>query len=266
MAAGDRHLVIPMRRASHAWWKVLGTTMEGITYTKDEVVGQAVFARNHIDEPMAEGEIDIEVVEPDSRSHLNPRIPTVVVLSVAKLDTPILLEQSLEPCVTSRIVVRDKSSGMEIEIDIIAHLWLKTDLRRDEAYRMRTNGSMFAPLVLLPFFLTTSSKPYLWGEENPASALVDHPLITQRDVVERKDSSICCISALDRIETDPSTQDGQVAAENLLLLRNLLSHHKKAGGQGEYKSENSVMSHLYNSLTRISVKHLFSLQFRCFCP
>ena len=59
--------------------------MKGIAYTKDKVVGQAVFARNHIDEPMTEGEIDIEVVEPDSCSHLNPRIPTVVVLPVAKL-------------------------------------------------------------------------------------------------------------------------------------------------------------------------------------
>ena len=67
---------------------------------------------------------------------------------------------------------------MEIEIDIVAHLRLKTDLRRDEAYRMGTNGSMFAPLVLFPFFLTTSSESYLWGEENPAFAFVDHPLIT----------------------------------------------------------------------------------------
>ena len=59
--------------------------MKGIAYTEDKVVGQAVFARNHIDEPMTEGEIDIEVVESDSCSHLNPRIPTVVVLPVAKL-------------------------------------------------------------------------------------------------------------------------------------------------------------------------------------
>ncbi len=200
-------------------------------------------SRKDVDETMAEGDVDIEIIEPKSDSDLDTRIPTMELVKIAQfcllIGTKILLG-----IMVSRIIVGNKTARMNIEPESVAHFGLKTHLDGNEAQIVGLERGVIGPVVLLTFLETTSTQSELGGKENGALGnLADAPLIVESYVVEGLYASICDIGSVPSVETGSHAQDGHVATERFLLVGYPLPRGNGGEGEGDEKEKNSSCFH-----------------------